>query len=384
MLRSLRSVALTNVLFGLCSFPESPMPAQCLHLEELSFPAACTRSKKRLAQHPGQEPGPKRYFSVPKFARPITRSATHLGKHSLPSNAAPAAVPRFGETPLLAQPLKPRSLASLIPATVALVQRDVLTPVTPPITEPYAAARAGVYGTAVANNAVSIATQRAARAEVTWQRATAFMTVLFSSPFVLSALMALEVNDTHIYLDDKELTGLEWTISSMLALHLRAGYAQATEHILLAELWTLEAWGNVWRSSSTTVLHDYLKYLPAIDGTVAKEWKANSSARFHILRKSTVDSQMDLLKRLNWLVRLDFAAEVEPVHAMIFKGSSCSSIIPAKPERENWMRRMADTCQILQHRSHVMNVHRSRACSSAGFSRCAALPTVEEDAYAAH
>lgn len=156
-------------------------------------------------------------------------------------------------------------------------------------------------------------------AEATWSRVRSFVEAASRSPLLHSALASLEAGGTHPSVSaDADRHGMHWSLAGMLGLFLRAGYTAASEELLLALLWTLESWGNVWRSSASTVLHDYILFLACFDKervvSMANAWPES----FHVVRKGMCLQQMDLLKRLDWRIRLDLSAEVLPCRHLLF------------------------------------------------------------------
>jgi hypothetical protein len=247
--------------------------------------------------------------------------------------------------------------------------RDALTPVTPPVSEIPGHTRTATHPNFTAAAAQSLAAQRAARVEVVWQRSTSFMQALVASPFIMSALLYLEAKGTHPQDGKDGERNLVWTISSMLALHLRAGYAQATENILLAELWTLEAWDDVWRSPSSTVLPDYVKHLGFFDKGTAQAWDLDYDDRLRTLKKAAAEAQMDLLKRLDWRVRLHFDDWINPCHDLLFGGSNCGASFNVRPDREQWVAHMQNACGQISRKACVVKETVAKRMSAAEYQQ---------------
>lgn len=113
----------------------------------------------------------------------------------------------------------------------------------------------------------------------------------------------------------------------MLALFLKAGYRKATEDRLLACLWTLESFGDIWRGPATTVLHDYLQHLHAFCPKRLAQVTAAWPASFSEMKREMTDAQMDLLKRLDWRVRLSHEKELGPCHSLLFQLSPAAHAV---------------------------------------------------------
>eukprot|EP00887_Chlorella_sp_A99_P000631 scaffold5.g631.t1 len=213
---------------------------------------------------------------------------------------------------------------------------SAVAPVTPPAVPAQAAVTPGGAGGAAAAAAAGAApaeapagaecgAQRAAAAASIWRRASSFMAVAATSPVVQAALCAVEAGDHHPAHEGSGAASLHWTLASMLGLFLKAGYATATEEQLLAALWTLESFGDIWRGPASTVLHGYLQHLHAFCpqararatrlAEVTSEWPQS----FHDMKRGMAAVQMDLLKRLDWRVRLSYEAELLPCHSLLFE-----------------------------------------------------------------
>jgi len=337
-----------------------------------------TRSKcaKRLLEEIEEEAatGAKRINvpkqQPPKWSGPVTRSAARpMAAHprSFLSPSASSAVGTCGATPAYRKSTRG---CSLPPATAVIMNaRDALTPVTPPVSEIPGHTRTATHPNFTAAAAQSLAAQRAARVEVVWQRSTSFMQALVASPFIMSALLYLEAKGTHPQDGKDGERNLVWTISSMLALHLRAGYAQATENILLAELWTLEAWDDVWRSPSSTVLPDYVKHLGFFDKGTAQAWDLDYDDRLRTLKKAAAEAQMDLLKRLDWRVRLHFDDWINPCHDLLFGGSNCGASFNVRPDREQWVAHMQNACGQISRKACVVKETVAKRMSAAEYQQ---------------
>ncbi|GAB4816658.1 hypothetical protein N2152v2_003704 [Parachlorella kessleri] len=242
-------------------------------------------------------------------------------------SAAPAPGPVFPRAPSVGAPATP-SVPNL-PAAASASPAQL-------VAEAEAGPRGGSHG-AAASPAADVAGEGAARTAVAadmCRRIQAFLQTISRSGLLMSALLALELKGSHPATDGGagcNNSGLGWTLAQMLALHLKAGYPQASEAELLALLWVLEAWGDVWRSPCTVVLQSYLQNLPAFDGQRALAMSRDWAQQFRALRKAVSDSQMDVLKRLDWRVRLDFAREVRPCWQLLFRLPSAPTTPHAGP-----------------------------------------------------
>jgi hypothetical protein len=327
-------------------------------LEEIEEEAATEAKRINV---PKQQP--------PKWSGPVTRSAARpmaaRPRSFLSPSASSSAIGACGATPAY---IKSNRGCSLPPATAVIMNaRGALTPITPPVSEIPGQTRTAVHPTFTAAAAQSIAAQRAARVEVVWQRSTSFMQALIASPLIMSALLSLEAKGSHPQDGKDGERNLAWTISSMLALHLRAGYAQATENILLAELWTLEAWDDVWRSPSSTVLPDHVKHLGFFDNSTAQAWDLDYNDRLRAQKKAASQAQMDLLKRLDWRVRLHFDDWINPCHDLLFGGSNCGASFNVRPDRDQWVARMQNACVQIKRKAGVVKDTVAKRISAAEY-----------------
>lgn len=328
-------------------------------LEEIEEEAASEAFNFKRINVPKQQP--------PKWSGPVTRSAARpmaARPRSFLSPSASSAIGACGATPAYRKSTRG---CSLPPATAVIMNACALTPVTPPVSEIPGHTRTATHPNFTAAAAQSLAAQRAARVEVVWQRSTSFMQSLVASPLIMSALLSLEAKGSHPQDGKDGERNLVWTISSMLALHLRAGYAQATENILLAELWTLEAWDDVWRSPSSTVLPDYVKYLGFFDKSAAQAWELDYDDRLRALKKAAAEAQVNLLKRLDWRVRLHFDDWINPCHDLLFGGSNCGASFNVRPDRDQWVARMQNACLQIKGKAGVVKVTVAKRSSAAEY-----------------
>jgi len=158
-----------------------------------------------------------------------------------------------------------------------------------------------------------------------WRRVQHFITVCTHSPLIASALAALDVTG-HPFVGDQQASpandgdSLRWTLSAMLALFLRSNAPTVREEGLLAILWTMESWSDARRSPATLVLGDYIKHLAAFDPDRADSMSATWNASFCALRAAVVEAQIQLLKNLEWNVRLS-DGDILHCHKLLFGAS---------------------------------------------------------------
>jgi len=151
----------------------------------------------------------------------------------------------------------------------------------------------------------------------------------------MSALTFLDISGGHpaVWEDDSSPTtpmaqDLRWTISSMLALFLRSGRAAASECDLLALLWMLESWVDAHRSSATSVLGDYIRYLAAFDPSRAGAMTAEWETAFTRLRVEVVAAQLSLLRNVGWSLRLTAPAVTQCYHLLFGEVTPHAAVFP--------------------------------------------------------
>lgn len=120
-------------------------------------------------------------------------------------------------------------------------------------------------------------------------------------------------------------SALSWTLAQLLALHVRARLHNASESSILASLWLLESLHDSSCSSATTSLTAYLERLgtfcPLAVATLSLDWPAS----FCRMRAGLVAAQRDMLRRLDWRLRLDPVKEVLPCHRLLFPAHHLAS-----------------------------------------------------------
>ncbi|PSC73883.1 ABC transporter A family member 2 isoform B [Micractinium conductrix] len=149
--------------------------------------------------------------------------------------------------------------------------------------------------------------------------ALSFVRTVARSRFLRSALLSLELQESQPPVDGAcTASTLEWTLAQLLALHLRAGEAEATGNSVAAALWVLESAHDAARSKATACLASWLEYLavfaPEVVQAMMADWPASSAK----LRRVVVEAQMRLLKALDWRLRLDLDTEVWPCLHLLF------------------------------------------------------------------
>lgn len=269
------------------------------------------------------------------------------------------------EVPSLAEPRQRER--SLTPEDAEMAGCSPITPSAAPshaATSPLLAASAAAPAPAEAAAAAPLtaadaAAQRAASAAALWRRIQSFMQCVSGSPLIQSALLSLQLSGAFPAAAEAGLAaeqGLEWTLSQMLSFHLKSGLAEATEQSLLASLWLLESFESVWRSPATVCLNDYLKHLALFSQeaviAITSDWK-NS---FRALRAGVVAAQSDLLKRLDWRVRLDVESEIKPCSRLLFQlAGEGSGTAPTL--REAWAQRMHSVCGRVRQQASMLHKH---------------------------
>ncbi|KAL4421894.1 hypothetical protein ABPG77_003696 [Micractinium sp. CCAP 211/92] len=206
-----------------------------------------------------------------------------------------------------------------------------------------------------------------------------------TSPLVQSALLSLELSATHPpAAEDATLPGagatasLEWTLAQLLALHVKAGCVQASESSLLAALWVLESAHSSDRSMATVCLDSYLKLLAMFSEELVLRITANWPASFRKLRSLLVEAQGELLRRLDWRVRINFELEAAPCRRWLFGGGGAgglpggSSGIGAGVAAEQWAAGIRGVCAAVRKQAAVF----CRAQEQCGQPRLA-TPTPE-------
>ncbi|KAI7838247.1 hypothetical protein COHA_007992 [Chlorella ohadii] len=202
------------------------------------------------------------------------------------------------------------------------------------------------------------------------------------SPLVQSALLSLECDGSHpppVCLpsegsaaggEAEPTAGLECTLAQLLALHLRAGYQQATESSILACLWTLEALNSAWRSSATVCLGSYVKLLAAFSPELVRNLTRDWPATFAKLKAGLVAAQGELLRRLDWRLMLSVHSELRPCHAWLFGGElSLASVCCTVRQQAAALRAAA---------ASPPEVHSSCHPAAAAVSRAAAGPAATQ------
>ncbi|KAI7840519.1 hypothetical protein COHA_005818 [Chlorella ohadii] len=280
------------------------------------------------------------------------------------------------EVPSLAEPrLRERSAT---PEDADMADCSPITPTAAPshaATSPLLAAAAATPAAAetdaaAAPAAAEAAAQRAASAAALWRRIQSFMHCVSGSPLVHSALLSLQLSGAFPAAAEEGLAaerGLEWTLSQMLSFHLKAGWAEATEHSLLASLWLLESWESVWRSPATVCLNDYLKHLALFSQEAVIAITADWKSSFRALRAGVVAAQSDLLTRLDWRVRLDVESEIKPCSRLLFQlAGEAGSKVPTL--REAWAQRMHGVCGRVRQQAAMLHKHSrpAEACGGEG------------------
>jgi hypothetical protein len=269
------------------------------------------------------------------------------------------------EVPSLAEP-RPRE-RSLTPEDAEMAECSPITPTAAPshaATSPLLEAATAVPaapedGAPVPPAAADAAAQRAATAAALWHRIQSFMHCVSDSPLVQSALLSLQLSGAFPAAAEEALSaerGLEWTLSQMLSFHLKAGWAEATEHSLLASLWLLESWESVWRSPATVCLNDYLKHLALFSQEAVIAITADWKNSFRALRAGVVAAQSDLLKRLDWHIRLDVESEIKPCSRLLFQMAGEASG-KAPTLREAWAQRMHSVCSRVRQHAAMLHKH---------------------------
>ncbi|PRW50974.1 hypothetical protein C2E21_5525 [Chlorella sorokiniana] len=246
------------------------------------------------------------------------------------------------------------SRGSSIPSTPS--HACSLAMVTPPTGAPAHSSAGSTAATgAAAQEGTSQAAAAAAAAAATlgaWpqalllQQVQAFQACVSMSPLIQSALLFLECDALHpppaclpaeggtADGEAEPAAGLECTLAQLLALHLRAGYQQATESSILACLWTMEALHSAWRSSATACLGSYVKLLAAFSPELVRKLTRDWPATFAKLKTGLVVAQADLLHRLEWRLMLSVHSELQPCHSALFSGQlSLASVCCAVRQR---------------------------------------------------
>ncbi|KAL4444182.1 hypothetical protein ABPG75_011919 [Micractinium tetrahymenae] len=199
-----------------------------------------------------------------------------------------------------------------------------------------------------------------------------FVRCVAHSPLLQSALLSLEVSATHPpAAEDAALPGaaatasLEWTLVQLLALHVKAGCVRASESSVLAALWVLESTHSSDRSLATVCLDSYLRLLAMFSEELVVRITANWPASFRKLRSLLVEAQGELLRRLDWRVRICFETEAARCRAWLFAGGclpggSCG--IGAGVAAEQWAASIRGVCADVRKQAAVFRHAQEQCC----------------------
>lgn len=211
-----------------------------------------------------------------------------------------------------------------------------------------------------------------------------FVRCVAHSALVQSALLSLELSATHPpAAEDASLPGatatssLEWTLAQLLALHVKAGCTHASESSLLAALWVLESVHSSDRSLATVCLDSYLKLLAMFSEELVVRITANWPASFRKLRSLLVEAQGELLRRLDWRVRIDYAGEATPCRRWLFGGAGTNGLpggIGAGVAAQQWAVGARAVCDAVRKQAAVFRTVQEQRCQPR-----LATPTPEEE-----
>ncbi|KAL4424423.1 hypothetical protein ABPG77_005666 [Micractinium sp. CCAP 211/92] len=121
-----------------------------------------------------------------------------------------------------------------------------------------------------------------------------FVSRITRSAALYSALLSLELSGSHPLpggADCSETAGLESTLAQLLALHRRAGVAEATGASLLAALWLLQSLDSCQWSDASACLSSWFHYLAAFNPMLVQQLTADWDASFVCLRSNLVAAQ---------------------------------------------------------------------------------------------